>query len=322
MRLTSVYILFGSFFLILSCNDVIETDISEETPIVILPQDGSVVPEFATFSWEKMDGAIQYRLQIRTPNFESPVAITYDTTLTKTTINLLLESGLYEYTLIALNNGFESLPAGPFAITADTIQGGQTEINLLAPNHSDFYNNSFEGPFNWSAVPNASTYEFSLREGTNFGTGTIVQSENNISTTSLMITDLDLQTGQYVWGVSAIFLNGNTTSTFTKTFKVDATPPPTPSLISPNNEASVLAPINFTWSNPQDLGSIQSPVTSHIQISSDPNFNTILDEGTTSDESYETSAITQVGTYFWRVRALDEAGNEGDYSSVREFYIN
>lgn len=305
-----------------ACNDIIETDISEETPVIILPQDGAIVPEFATFSWEKMEGAKQYRLQIRTPEFENPVSVTYDTTVTKTTLNLLLESGMYEYTLIALNNGFESLPAGPFVITADTIQGGQSEINLTAPNSNDFYNDSFEGPFTWSAVPNAATYEFSLREGTNFGTGSIVHSENNITTTSLTIQGLSLETGEYVWGVSAIFPNGNTTAIFTKTFKVDATPPPVPSLVSPNDQATVLAPITFTWSNPQDVGTVQSPVSSLIEISSDPNFNTILEDETTTDESYETSSILQVGTYFWRVRAFDEAGNQGDYSVVREFFIN
>lgn len=322
MRFLSICLLMGLLSVLIGCNDVIETDISENTPVVILPQDGAVVPEFATFSWEKMEGAKQYRLQIRTPEFDNPTAISYDTTIAKTNLNLLLESGIYEYTLTALNNGFESLPAGPFAFTADTIQGGQTEITLISPNQNDFYSDTYEGPFSWSSVPNVSTYEISIREGTDYATGAIIYSENSITASSVTISDLELETNEYVWGIIATFPNGNTTSTFTKIFKVDGTPPPTPSLISPNNEATVFVPSTFTWSNPQDLGTVKSPVFSHFQVASDPNFNTILEEEETTDETYETSDINQAGTYFWRVRAIDEAGNEGDYSSVREFYIN
>jgi hypothetical protein len=76
-----------------------------------------------------------------------------------------------------------------------------------------------------------------------------------------------------------------------------------------------ISTVTFNWDNGSDTGNIQSQITNSIEIATDVNFSNIIDTTNTinSNSQYE---FTTVGSYFWRVRAVDAASNVSVYSTV------
>lgn len=306
---------------IYSCNDFIEEDISGDVPVLILPQNGDTISEFSSFIWNPLDGANKYRLEIQSPDFDSPSFIAVDTIVSGTDIFLTLSPNKYQLRLRALNNGYESLTTDPIDFWVDTISSSQTQIDLLTPSSTTYYSESFNGQFTWSSLPSVSSYEMSVRSGTDYETGTILYSQNGISTTSHSVSGVTFTEGEYVWGVKATFNQGNSTNVFTNTFMIDGTDPGAPNPQTPVDFATVTSPVEFTWTNPTDVGQIQSPITTHIDIATDVDFNDIIQSSSTQNNTIDIT-INQAGTYYWSLYNVDEAGNQGDFSVTREFTIN
>ena len=96
--------------LLVSCEDILEVeDISNKTVIVLAPSDTSTLNiTDINFSWDSVEDAEHYKLQIASPNFESANQIVLDTTITATSFNQTLELGNYEWRIRAENSGFET----------------------------------------------------------------------------------------------------------------------------------------------------------------------------------------------------------------------
>jgi len=308
-------------FGMVSCDDFIEKDISGEIPVLILPQDGDTISEFSNFIWKELEGATKYHLEIYSPSFTSPNYIAIDTILTTTDIFFTLTPNKYQLRLSALNNGYESLKTDPIEFTVDTIPSNQLFIDLLMPISSAYYPESYNGLFSWSSLPNISSYEMSLRTGSDYQTGAIIYSQNNITTTNHTVSGVTFDEGEYAWGVKANLNNGNSTNVFTSTFKIDGTSPGIPFPVSPLNNSIELSPIEFSWTNLQDVGSIKSPITTHLELASDTTFTTIIESDFTQSNSIDIT-INNSGIYFWRLYNMDEAGNQSGFSPIRKFTIN
>jgi hypothetical protein len=102
----------------------------------------------------------------------------------------------------------------------------------------------------------------------------------------------------------------------------DNTPPSTPSLISPTNDASMTdnTPL-FDWSDVND----QSGVTCDLSIARDAGFvsTALLKNGvTTSTYTLISAEALVTGKYYWRVRAVDGAGNVGSWSENWSFTVS
>ncbi len=101
---------------------------------------------------------------------------------------------------------------------------------------------------------------------------------------------------------------------------VDTTPPSVPTLISPaNNTITTVSTPNFDWSDVSD----PSGVKYQLQLSNNTNFSsTIMDLQNLTSSQYKISTTLSNGTYYWRVRAADNLGNIGVWSSTSSFVIN
>lgn len=97
-------------FLLVSCEEIIEVvDISNENVVVLAPTDTSMLTiTDINFSWEAVEDAEQYKLQIATPSFESANQIVLDTTITTTSFNQTLELGNYEWRVRAENSDYQT----------------------------------------------------------------------------------------------------------------------------------------------------------------------------------------------------------------------
>jgi PGF-pre-PGF domain-containing protein len=102
----------------------------------------------------------------------------------------------------------------------------------------------------------------------------------------------------------------------------DTVPPPTPSLVSPANGANITdnTPL-FDWSDVSD----PSGVTYDIYISRDARFvSTALQKTGLTASTYELTPAEALvaGAYYWRVRAVDGAGNIGSWSENWSFAVS
>ena len=92
-------------FTVLSCEDVIETNLSSEEVIITAPSDSITAPRGSVnFIWEELNGAVQYQFQVASPRFDSVVSFIEDSTLNNPFISLSLDSGRYQWRVRAKNN--------------------------------------------------------------------------------------------------------------------------------------------------------------------------------------------------------------------------
>ncbi|TRZ93314.1 MAG: hypothetical protein D4R82_05280 [Dehalococcoidia bacterium] len=110
-------------------------------------------------------------------------------------------------------------------------------------------------------------------------------------------------------------------------FTVESTPPPIPTLLSPQPGDKLQAPITFYWA---DVTDESIPVTYELQIATGKEFarDSIIIEGKglseteyTITKSDQSKLVRTKAPYYWRVRAIDAASNEGNWSSQGLFYV-
>lgn len=97
-------------FVTFSCDDILEIDdISKENIILLAPANGvSIFNDQVSFSWEAVEEADEYQLQVAKPSFEEAIEIIADTTLSQRTYTQSFEIGDYEWRVRALNSGYKS----------------------------------------------------------------------------------------------------------------------------------------------------------------------------------------------------------------------
>lgn len=93
-----------------NCEDLIEVeDISNEVVTILAPSDNSTIDTTTiNFSWEALEFAEDYQLQIATPNFETPEEVIADTIISTTHYTKTLLEGNYQWRIKAINFGYQT----------------------------------------------------------------------------------------------------------------------------------------------------------------------------------------------------------------------
>ncbi|MGB2827376.1 MAG: IPT/TIG domain-containing protein [Dehalococcoidales bacterium] len=101
--------------------------------------------------------------------------------------------------------------------------------------------------------------------------------------------------------------------------------PKAPALLLPESDSKAEAEAYFDW---EDVASLSSSVTYHIQVASVENFTElIMEKEGLADSEYtvakgeKLAAVKKDAPYYWRVRAIDDAGNEGEWSAPGSFVV-
>lgn len=127
------------------------------------------------------------------------------------------------------------------------------------------------------------------------------------------------------YGVHTITVNDGTTAEFT--FTVESEEPPAPKASLPEAGERVKPPVSFAW---EEVTDDSLPVTYDLQIATSEAFSAasvVLEKKGLSKSEYaltETEAsqlAEREASYYWRVRAIDGASNEGEWSVARQFYV-
>jgi len=102
-------------------------------------------------------------------------------------------------------------------------------------------------------------------------------------------------------------------------FEIDTQSPTIPTLLEPIGNAWRNNPVVFRWSQ-VSFKNFDSPVNYIIQVDTIRNFLTPLVVDTTTINQHSISLNEK--RYFWRVRAYDLAGNQGNFSSEDSFRVD
>lgn len=309
---------------LVSCREVFEKDITNEIPDMIIPSGYSVVNVNPVhFKWNPLDGATKYRLEIVSPSFDDISLFAYDTVVSLNQIFLALDSLSYEYRITAMNAGYISKTYGPISFTVGSSIANNNLVTLTNPVVDAYLRSSQVGSFSWSPLANALSYEFTLRAGADFTNSTIIEQQSAISTTMISLPSTsELSEGIYWWAVKAYLSSGVELPFSKRKFIVDNTPPSSPSgPFSPSGN-TINGISLFSWSNGVPPTISQSPYYSVLEIASDNTFSVIdISESIQgSNVSIDLSSLNN-GTYFWRVKNIDLAGNESNYSTTQQFYV-
>ncbi|WP_347922482.1 hypothetical protein [Pontimicrobium sp. SW4] len=103
----------------IACDDILEVEnISSAAVVILAPANDVVIDTTAvTFTWEALEGAERYQLQIAKPTFEDAQQIVKDTTITNTNVLVILENGDFQWRVKGINSAYQS----KFTINSFTI---------------------------------------------------------------------------------------------------------------------------------------------------------------------------------------------------------
>lgn len=108
-------------FPFLSCEEVIfSDDISKDVIVVLAPQDSTIVRETdVKFSWEALEGATSYKVQVAKPNFEEASQIVLDSITSELFFMSSLNAADYQWRVKGTNNAYET----PYTVQSFTVVG-------------------------------------------------------------------------------------------------------------------------------------------------------------------------------------------------------
>jgi hypothetical protein len=298
-----------------SCDDIIEKDITDSRVTTNYPQNNQQIESnVATFQWEKISGADNYRLQI----YASSQNMILDSLVGGSSFTYPLNHGSYQWRIRGENSAYETSYTFPMTFTMIASDDLTTQqVQLLAPANSVFTADT-SITLSWEILEAAESYSLQLLKN-----GGLIHSETALTTTVYNVaSSLTAEDAQYTWKVKAVNSNGESAFS-SRNFTIDRTAPNLPVNISPpdNATANLNTDVTFTWTAPSETGATGSPISYTLQIATSQNFTNIVHTATTSTTTLPYT-FTSAGTYYWRVKASDALGNQGAYNNSYKIQIN
>jgi hypothetical protein len=328
----SLWFLFAGIiiFSISGCyHDVISKNISEKTPVLLLPlANDTIGSNPVQFKWDEMEGATKYHLEVVSPSFGAMSAFLIDSMITGTSFSFTLDSAQYQVRLTAVNAGYTSKTTAPKTFWIGTsAPPTQDLVHLITPSSQAMINQNENILFKWEDIPSNLSYDFWLKRVNSDNTLTTYDAQFDLHAYQIYLSNgVSLPEGKYQWNVSA-YLPNNVVYSSSSTFDIDTTAPATPQLTAPLNNTIEFASSDetvFTWTVANDPGCsscTHATVSNHIEISTD-NFSTFFVNQNLSGDLNTFEKILPIGNYKWRVYRTDAAGNVGTYSEIFSLTIN
>ncbi|HLA55566.1 MAG TPA: hypothetical protein VK623_05680 [Flavobacterium sp.] len=306
-------------FLTASCDDIIEKDITNDTVQLVSPiDDAQIESNVVSFQWNNLEDADKYRIQVYADN----QIVALDSVVTATHLTIPMSPGTYQWRVRGENSAYVSSYSFPMSFSLIETTDLENQQVILSSPTAGLYTNNTNITCTWESLSAADDYTFELvnvSEG-----GIVIHQEENIVGTSFLLTSTYLEDdAQYQWKVMAVNSTGNTEFS-SRTFYKDTVNPnvSTNSLPADNSIQVAGTQISFGWSVPSDSGVVQAPLRYVIEFANDSAFSSIVLTSTSLSTNSFQNIFSTAGTYYWRVRTTDMAGNQSGYSTAYKFIIN
>ncbi|SDT67274.1 hypothetical protein SAMN05216490_4777 [Mucilaginibacter mallensis] len=297
-----------------SCQDIIEPSISKSNLQLEAPTDQYISPSYAiNFWWDAVDHAISYHLQVVSRTFASPGGLVLDTIVSTNKFTANLNPGSYQWRVMAENGSSQTAYANPRTLTVAASSIKQQAVLLTSP-ANNYLTNQTTVALSWGALYGATKYQ--LQVDTNSFTDTTKLVYNKvIATQQLNFTFPKNQT--YQWRVRAENDTAYSVWSLSNTVTFDNIPPAQVVLSSPANSITVSSPVNLQWTGVSGSKSYKVYV---FKSDSTTSYNSTFPVSVnTTDYNFTLGASGD--KIYWKVSAVDAAGNEGTTSVLRSFVL-
>jgi hypothetical protein len=309
------FFLFAIFCVqLISCKDIIEPDISKRVVILDAPGDQYQSASYSiNFLWEPVDDALTYHLQIVTQTFNNVGALALDTLVKSNKFTINLSPGSYQWHVRAENGSSKTQYSTPRNLIILQSSIKQQAVQLSSP-ANNFLTNQSAILFQWGSLYGATKYQLQL-DTNNFADTTKLVINQVTSGQQLNFTFSRDQV--YQWRVRAENDTAMAMWSAVNLITYDHTPPAQVSVIAPANNLSVSLPVSLQW----------SPVSSAVKYrlyafksDSVTTYSTSFPAVLTTN-GYSFSTGTSGDRVYWKITAIDAAGNEGQASILRSFIL-
>ena len=186
--------------------------------------------------------------------------------------------------------------------------------HLISPANNSFFNSTYIH-FVWDYYQ-VNGYKFEIQIANTPTFNNAISYEVNEDTTF----NISFMEGVCYWRVRAVNLSTGESSFWSEVWQltIDLTPPTVPILASPENNAYLKdSSVYFIWNSSTDtLAGLKDYIIQYDINSSFTNPTTI----TINDSIYQATLTDNV--YYWRVSAVDSAGNISNWSEVWSFEVD
>lgn len=308
-KTTSIVFLLCSFLLLFSCEEILlEEDITNKQVTLVAPVNNAMLNSTGvTFTWENVEDATQYRVQIAKPDFDNPVQIIVDTVVSDNSFTQQLNIGNYQWRVKAINSGYETAYTTRNITIVSNDDFQSNTVTLLSPNNNLITNVTTQN-VTWQPVIGATGYQVQIIDANN----TVIE-DQVITAANFNYT---FPEGNLQWRVRAT--NGIQQTMYTSRFLlVDTTNPNTPVLVAPANASTTTdTDISFQWNRAPIAGSVEKD---SIYVFTNSGLTNLQFKNQATSSFSSTLAA---GTYYWYVKAFDQAGNASNQSSTFNFTVN
>ncbi|MBS7562781.1 hypothetical protein KHS38_00045 [Mucilaginibacter sp. Bleaf8] len=314
IKLKPYFLLVALSSLLFGCKDFIEPSIKERQVMLNAPgNDYKSTSYTLNFWWNQVEDALQYRLQIVTPKFDSATVIVVDTVVKSDKFAFNLSPGTYQWRVRAENGSSETAYTTPqqFSVLFSSIKQQVVQVNTPGSNLLTTQSNL---NFSWGELYGATKYRLQL-DTNSFADETKLVLDQ--ATPAQQFTYKLLKDQTYQWRVRAENDTAQSRWSVIRNLTFDSTPPGQVSLTAPAADQSVSSPVTMRWSQ--------------VATASKYRLYAFKADGTTRyNDSFPmlintTSYTLTTGTFgeriYWKVTAIDAAGNEGTASTVRSFTL-
>lgn len=297
------------------CTEFIEPSIDDKKVVLLAPAAGIETTDYAqNFSWEEVEYALNYRLQLVTPNFNKTVKLVLDTVVSTTKFKYTLDPGTYEWRVRAQNGSSQTdYTIAAFTVYPTSISEQRVQMDGPA---SGTVTNQPAVTFKWLKLYGADQYQIQVDT-----TGNDFADEStlflNKQTANLEFSTSFTKDKVYRWRLRA--LNGAVESKWSIAAAItyDNTAPAVVELTAPANKSSNPKPVALKWNA---VPGVKNYILYVYKNNSGTLYNSTFPLNTTS-LSYSFNAGISGEEIFWEVRAIDEAGNLSALGELRSFVI-
>lgn len=319
-RIIGVFVV-GLLLITISCDDVLEEDISDKEITIVFPLEGGIITSnISTLQWNAIDNADNYRVQVLNNNS----MIEIDSLVAVNSLAYQLKTGDYSWRVKAENFAYETEFTFPVSFSVEVSDDLETQsIVINTPSDNSYINSTSNNTITWESLVAAESYTLQIDKNTSGAVATIDTVEGLTSASYVIPSNYLDEDASYILKIKAV--NSTSETVFSSvTILLDTSLPNTPVLVGPDNNFSTSdTEVLFEWSNGSDSGEVQSPVTSLLTIADDANLtNVIQTYEVGGDDTSQSHVFTNNGDFYWSVKNEDQAGNESEAEEVRKVTIN
>ncbi|MDB5002068.1 MAG: hypothetical protein JWQ34_293 [Mucilaginibacter sp.] len=307
-------ILFAVITLMSSCKDIMEPSLNKRTVTLEAPRNQFQSSSYTVnFWWDEVEDALTYRLQVVTPNFTNIGSLVLDTMVKSNKFTFNLKPGNYEWHLLAQNGSSQTSYSFPrnFTILTTSISGQSVQLTSPANN---FLTNQSAIILQWGNLYGATKYHLEIDTNSFVNENTLVY-DQSIPGQQINFTFPKDQI--YQWRIRAENDTAKSQWSSINAVTYDHTPPAQVVSTSPLNNQQISSPAAMQWN--------AAPSASRYKLYAFKGDSTTIYNSSfpvfVNTNSYSFSLGTIGERIYWKITAVDAAGNEGRASILKSFVL-